>query len=66
MLYHMRKVNVVADTLNRKTQICTKMLSTWVLVDELANWYPWPVGTSLICSAMFELYLIDQIWAAQT
>ncbi|CAN6462677.1 unnamed protein product [Victoria cruziana] len=65
MLYYPGKANVVADALSRKSQATLAMLQTWMLMEELINWHPWPTRDSLICNASVEPDLVERIWVAQ-
>lgn len=61
MLYHLGKADVDVDTLSRKTEINTVMLSTEFLADEFVNLHPQPIGWSFIYGAIVGLDLIDHI-----
>ncbi|CAN6445954.1 unnamed protein product [Victoria cruziana] len=65
MRYHPGKANVVADTLSRKIQISSMMLSIWGLTALFAEWHPWPMDTGVTCHALIEDDLVSRILRAQ-
>ncbi|CAN6465229.1 unnamed protein product [Victoria cruziana] len=65
MRYHLGKTNVVANTLSRKTQMCSTMLSIWGLAAQFAEWHPWPTDTGVTCHTLIEDDLVSRILGAQ-
>lgn len=61
--YHPGKTNIVADTLSRKTQITTTMISVWSLTTQFANWHPLSVGLHLVCNAIIGIDLL--VWVCK-